>query len=210
MCIAENLNFLKRVAVGITGVLTLGLTAQAQIFTGSISFTGGATVDQAVPNATTITSFFGPPAVLGGSQTGAYASVPGGTTANFTAPISFNPLNTLTQPLWSFTVGAVNYSFVITSVTTDQQVTLPTGGGFLNIAGGGIGHITGYSDTPEVWSITGTTTGTGGTGSLTFTMGDSVTAVPEPGVFGFLLIGGLLLAGRMLINRRQEMCSVKA
>lgn len=203
MFVTRNVGFFGRLIVGIVGVLTVGLTARAQVFTGSISFVGGATLDQAIPNATTITSFYGPggpgtdPQVQGGQETGAYASVPGGTLATFAASFPFNPAIAMPFQLWSFSTGGVTYSFDITSITSDpsQEQQVVNGLSFLSLTGTGMGYISTYTGgTPELWSITGTTANSG---SLTITMGNSVNAVPEPGVFGFLLLGGLLLGGWM-------------
>ena len=190
-------------------VLTVAcVSAQAQVnITGQINFTGGATIDAAIPNATTFETFFGPsgsggPVVQagGGLPSGSYAGVPGNTVANFSAPFDFaSP--TLPFALWSFGFGGQTYSFQVNSVTTDTQTVYPFGD-FINIAGRGTGTITGgattYLPTPEDWSITGTTAA----GGLTITIGDSNVAVPEPSTLAF---GGLgsLLSMATLIRRRK-------
>ena len=196
--------FAKWSVAGSFGVLMFGLAAQGQIFTGTISFVGGATIDQPVPNATTVTSFYGPggpgtgPVVQGGSQSGVYLGVPGGTPASFVASFPFNPTATLPFQLWAFSVGQTTYSFDVTSVGSVNQFVLGSLD-YLNIGGSGMGYVTGYSPTPEVWSLTGTTASDG---SLTLTMGNSVNAVPEPSDLGLLtvsaLFGGWLIAKRRL------------
>ncbi len=48
------------------------------------------------------------------------------------------------------------------------------------------------------------------TGSLTYSLTESVTAVPEPGAFSLLMAGGLLLGGWTVAKRRQVKACVKA
>jgi len=48
------------------------------------------------------------------------------------------------------------------------------------------------------------------TGSTSYSLTESVTAVPEPGVFSLLMGGGLLLGGWMVAKRRQTKVCVKA
>ncbi|MGA9776635.1 MAG: hypothetical protein WBS33_00005, partial [Verrucomicrobiia bacterium] len=170
---------LKQLVVGMFAVTIASLTAQAQIFTGQINFVGGATIDQPIGSATTFDSFFGPsgsggPVVQagGGLPSGAYAGVPGGTAATFSAPFDFaSP--TLPFMLWTFNSGSETFTFQVNTVTVDQQIA----GVFINIGGTGTGTITGYSPTPEGWTITGTSVNPG---ALTVTIGNSVIATPEP------------------------------
>jgi PEP-CTERM motif-containing protein len=198
MFVARNSKNLKQLVAGAVGILTLGLAAQAQVFTGSISFVGGATINNPIPGATTFTSFYGPggtgtnPQVQGGQETGAYAGVPGGTSVAFT-PFTFSPsLVPSPVPLWSFTLGPTTYSFQITSVTTDTQNVYPGGFAFLNIGGVGTASITGYApDTAASWSITGTTANSA---SVTITIGNAVNGVPEPSTVP-LMVAGLLVCG---------------
>jgi hypothetical protein len=181
--------------VGAVALTVACVSAQAQVaITGQINFTGGATIDAALPNATTFDSFFGPsgsggPVVQagGGLPSGSYAGVPGNTVASFTAPFDFGS-PTLPFALWSFNFGGQTYGFQVNSVTTDLQYSF----GYINIGGMGTGTITGgsttYKPTPEVWTITGTTA----SGGLTITIGDSNVAVPEPSTLAFGGLGGLL------------------
>jgi hypothetical protein len=200
MFVARNSKSLKQLVAGTVGIITLGLAAQAQVFTGSISFVGGATINNPIPNATIFTSFYGPggigtnPQVQGGQETGAYAGVPGGTSVAFT-PFTFNPAPSPFQ-LWSFTLGGgtnvTTYSFEITSETTDTQNAYAGGFGFLNIGGQGTASITGYApDTTATWSITGTTANDA---SVTITIGSAVNGVPEPSTVP-LIVTGLLMCG---------------
>jgi len=177
------------IILGAVSLTVASISAQAQpAITGGISFTGGATIDNPIPAATTFETFFGPsgsggPVVEAGAQTtGSYAGVPGNTVANFDAPFDFaSP--TLPFPLWSFTFGGASYSFQVTSVLIDSQAP-----GFIDIGGTGTGSITGYSGTPENWSITGTSVQPGG---LTINIGSSANAVPEPSTLAFAGLGSL-------------------
>ena len=187
--LTQNLaRLLKQLVVGMFAVTIASLTAQAAIFTGQINFVGGATIDQPIGSATTFESFFGPsgsggPVVQagGGLPSGAYAGVPGGTAATFSAPFDFaSP--TLPFGLWTFTFGSTTYSFQVNTVTVDQQIA----GVFINVGGTGTGTITGYDPTPEGWTITGTSVSPGG---LTITIGNSVIAVPEPSTVALIALG---------------------
>ncbi len=188
---------LKQVVVGAMGMLIVSLTAQAQIFSGQISFVGGANIDNAVPNATTFTSFIGPsgsgdPVVQGGMESGAYGSVPGGTDVAFTAPFTFSPAPVSPFQLWTFTINnTTTYSFDVTSVTTDSQQIFGGSIAFLNVGGDGLAYITGYAATPATWSITGTSANSA---AVTITIGSAINAVPEPSTVS-LMVAGLLICG---------------
>ncbi|HWY31117.1 MAG TPA: PEP-CTERM sorting domain-containing protein [Candidatus Acidoferrum sp.] len=179
-------------------VLTVAcVSAQAQVpITGQINFTGGATIDASIPNATTFETFFGPSGsgglvvqAGGGLPSGSYAGVPGNTVANFKAPFDFGT-PTLPFALWTFNFGAQTYSFQVNTVSTDLQFTTPFD--YVNVGGTGTGTITGgsttYLPTTEDWSITGTTAA----GGLTITIGASNVAIPEPSTLAFGGLGSLL------------------
>lgn len=189
--------------VAVATALLMALAAKAQIFTGSISFVGGADLDNPIGSATTFVNFYGPsgsggPVVQAGSLTsGVYASVPGGTPATFTTPFTFSPSPASPLQLWTFTVGGTTYSFNVNSVTTDIQNVYSGGIAYLNVGGTGIGYVTGYSPTQATWSITGTTANSS---SLTITIGSSVNAVPEPSALALALVG-LVICG--VFFRRQ-------
>lgn len=189
--------------VAITAALSLALAAKAQIFTGSISFVGGADLDNPIGSATSFVNFYGPsgsggPVVQAGSLTsGVYASVPGGTAATFNTPFTFSPSPASPLQLWTFSVGGTTYSFDVNAVTTDIQNVYSGGIAYLNVGGTGIGYVTGYSPTPATWSITGTTANSG---SLTITIGSAVNAVPEPSALALALVG-LVICG--VFFRRQ-------
>ena len=182
-------NFLKRIARGIVGILfaascTFSARAQGYI-NGDISFVGGATLDAPLGSATKFISIFGPggvglPQVLGGSQTGNYATVAAGTQATFPV-FTFIPSPGSSFPLWSFTFGVNSYSFQADSITFVYQNSM-----FLDIAGTGTASITGFNDTSGTWSIVDT----GQSSSPVFTFGAATQVngppVPEPSVFALL------------------------
>ena len=188
----KKTNFLKQLACGAFAVMiaaSFNLSAKAQGYiNGTISFDGGALLDAPLGSATQFISIFGPgndplPEVLGGSQTGTYATVLAGTPAIFPAFTFIPPASNF--PLWSFNFGGNTYSFQANSITFVYQNGI--GNGFLDIAGTGIGSISGgaYYDTPGTWSIVDT-----GQGSsvITFGAATQVTGppVPEPSAFALL------------------------
>lgn len=165
------------------GILSFGLAVlplkAATYINGDLSFTGGITLNGPIGSATAITSFFG---VLGPGvggplvnfgPTGDYVGVPAGKAADFSV-FTFNPEPVTPFQLWTFSVGAVTYSFDVTSVVLSFQDSH-----FLNLQGTGIATITGggtdFLPTAGTWSITDTGTGN----SPVFTFGN-ITAVPEP------------------------------
>jgi hypothetical protein len=201
-CVLEEENSTKMKAkmsfiVGTVALTVASISAQAQVaITGEIDFTGGATIDTAIPGATTFDTFFGPsgsggPVVQAGSglPSGSYASVAGNTVANFSGSFDFGS-PTLPFNLWSFNFAGQTYGFQINTVASDLQFTVPFD--YIDISGTGTGTITGgpttYLPTTEDWSITGTTTA----GDLTINIGNSVSAVPEPSTLAFAGLGSLL------------------
>ena len=194
--------------VGAVSLTVACISAQAQApITGTIDFTGGLTVDSAIPNATTFETFYGPsgtggPVVQagGGLPSGSYAGVAGNTVANFSEPFdfaiyyaAFQSSTTLTSfGLWSFSSGGQTYSFQVNTVTTDSQLVL-AGTAFFDIVGTGTANITGgsssYLPTTVDWSISGTTANASG---LALTLQSSFAAVPEPSAFAFAGLGSLL------------------
>ena len=159
---------MKTKTLFIVGAVTLtvaSISAQAQVpINGEIQFTGAATVDTAIPNATTFETFFGPsgsggPVVLagGGLPVGSYAGVAGNTVANVSGSFDFPTYYAAwgAFDLYSFTSGGQTYSFQINTVANDQQfagpITFPFD--FIIIGGMGTATITGgpttYLPTPE-------------------------------------------------------------
>lgn len=176
--------FLKRILVGLAGLVVAGASAQPTYITGDISFSGGVSLDGPLASATSYTDFFGPygpDPIVNDGATGAFAGVPGGTAVTFT-PFSFNPSPAGTFELWTFDVGLSTYSFEATSVEVHTQNST-----FLDVRGEGVARIsnTDYAPTPGMWVITDT-----GAGPV-FTFGAVTTVVPEPATGALMLMGGL-------------------
>lgn len=173
-------------------ILTIALVKADPIIQGSINFDGVATTnDGTLATATSFTSI-SDTFVFPGS-TGSYLTVPLFEPVTFT-PFSFSASGV--TPLWTFTVGAVTYSFNATSIVVDGQSA-----GFLNLSGTGWASITGYETTEGTWSITDTTTKKG---SHIFTFGADSATVPDSS--GTALLIGLGLAGvavGMVAQRRR-------
>jgi VPDSG-CTERM motif len=156
----ELLRFVRRSAA-IAMVACFGIVAsQAIPINGSISFTGGATLNDALGSATGFTAFDNV-AVLGGFETGDYTALNGG--GNFGGTLVFNTFNfgsNILDPnpvtLWTVTAGGVTYSFSAASVSIVSQDS-----NFLNLSGTGTASISGgtYDPTAGTWSITGTAQG---------------------------------------------------
>jgi hypothetical protein len=167
--------------------LLAAVAAVATPIQGEINFYSGGSITTNTGNLSTATSITAFPTVkVSDDPTGAYAGT-AGTQVDFT-PFTFSA--GAVTPLWTFTVGAITYSFDATSIIIDEQKT-----NFLNLIGSGIAHVTGYEDTVGTWSLTSTTQG------AKFTFGAS-TSVPEGGLTAAML--GLGLLGLGLAARRQK------
>jgi len=182
-------------------VVFASTSGQAQPITGSISFTGGADLNGSLAAATAYTGFFDTvsipsPVVLGGSQTGSFATVSTGTQVTF-YPFSFAPFSA-PQTLWSFMAGGNTYTF--TAISLLNVTPLPS---YLNLQGTGTISITGFSTTAATWSYTDTGSGSG----PGFNFGASITATPEPSTTSLIavlaLVGGAfrIAAGRKSCSR---------
>lgn len=173
----------KFLAVAAASLVCASLTsAQAAFISGSITFTGGADLDNAMGSATAFTSFFDV-SVL--SATEDYAPVLN-ESADFT-PFTFAP--TLSSPFELWTIKAGQYTFVATGITDYSQSP-----SFLNIAGTGYAHIDGKTDTPGIWTITDL----GQTSPRSITFGSGVTApVPDGGLTVLMLSAALSGLGLM-------------
>src|SRR5579862_3215743 len=126
-------------SVLIVSAALLASAAKATPITGSINFDGVAkTNTNNLSSATAFTSISGVTVVP--FETGNYVGTTGAA-ATFT-PFSFSA--TAITPLWTFTIGAVTYSF--NAVGPIQIVT--QNANFLNIQGSGWATETGFDATP--------------------------------------------------------------
>lgn len=167
--------------------------------TGSINFEGGtATLNAASVVAATSLTFGGSPIVsgaLGVAPTGSFAGTQGAGVTYVASGFQFapildpNPVN----PLWTFTLDGLTYSFNLQSVTSSVGV-----GPSLDLAGTGLLSITGdnspYDPTEATWSFSTT-----GSGPSTFGFVAGNTAIPDGGTTVMLL--GLALAGIGVLKR---------
>ena len=185
--------------LAITG-LALNSQAIPVPITGSISFAGTTTIDGLnFISATKFLSFqnvtVGAPSALSGSYVGTSGAAVTVTPFTWSPPTASTPIN----PLWSFVVGGLTYSFDL-SVMHQDYASL-TG---LLLSGSGTAHITGTGsnslDTTGNWDFSAQTLGLS-----TFTFSSSTTipatAVPDGGTTVTLL--GASLLGLVLIGRKQ-------
>lgn len=167
--------------------LGIGMSASAlPIIQGEILINGNATFDtQSLTTATEIVSF-GATATAGG--TGSYAAVDDLTPVTIT-PFQFKPaLNPApVNPLWQFTFGGVNYSFVMTSISV-----LSDSASLLQLEGSGILMIDGFADTDGIWAFSAQSAG--GDDAARFSFSSDTAPVSEPGMLALLGLGILGLA----------------
>jgi hypothetical protein len=186
----NKFKILSLFAAAVVGCSLLCQQAHAIPISGSISFTGNGSAS--VSGGTTTITPTSPWTIVGG--TGDYLGVSG--TAAFN-PISYTGTDgsaTLTAPvvpLWIFTIGAVTYSFDLTSLLNANTVVFPTT--TTGMTGTGVAHITGRDNTVATWSLSG-----GGAFPDTLTFAFSTTSstgagVPDGGLtvafLGFALVG---------------------
>ncbi len=180
-----------RIAASLALACALGTSlAQAGYISGTISFDGLTTTNTGnLSGATDFTSIMGFAAP--GTQSGSYAGVSAFTSADFTPFSWVGPFATsglASNPLWTFTVGTTSYSFYATSIHLVTQ-----NANFLDITGAGFAQITGYSDTPGVWTITDSSVGGGP--MIVFGSSAAVAAVPDSGGVALLTCLGLATLG---------------
>lgn len=177
------------------GMMTAAVTVNAAYISGSIQFGNGSITipGSSLDSAGGISGYqgvLGPsdrPSVLGGSQTGNYLAVPGGTKVDW-SPFSFGDTSFL---LWQLTTpnGDV-FSFKATTLSIVQQNE-----NFLDIKGEGVASITGFTDTPGTWTITVNNLGS----QFTFGASTTVPGVPDGGNTVWLL--GTCLLGIMFVQK---------
>jgi hypothetical protein len=174
-------NITKIGSLLVVSAALLASAAKATPIGGVINFAGAATVTGgSIATATGFSNFAGVTVVP--LDTGNYAGT-AGLAATF-SPFSFS--STAVTPLWTFTWGAVTYSF---DSTGPIDVSYATVGKlhFLNISGDGIANETGFTSTPGVWSITATVASSS---VVSFGFAASST-VPDSGATALLIALGL-------------------
>jgi hypothetical protein len=169
----------------------------ASSITGDISFVGGVDLDSPIGTAIKFTSiydgFYGPPDGPTVSAThGSYSAVGLGTSATFTA-FTFSPSPISITPLFTFSANGTTYSFDVTSVTYYSKDSA-----FINLAGSGVAHISGASDTPGTWSITVDVASS----TQTYGTFGAYISVPEPSSLSLVFSAGIaVLFGRKLSRK---------
>jgi len=185
-------------------VASVGYTVSVQAvpISGSIYFTGGATLNgsgtDGLADATAFTGFSNL-GVL--TATGSYSPI----LVNGVSSVSFQTFSfaggvlspSPLQYLWSVTDDSGNtYTFEATDAMIVSQYINSDGTSFLYITGGGYAFVNGGDQTAGAWSITDT--GSSPT-QATFTFG-SATAVPDGGTTVMLL--GVALSGFVLFRKK--------
>ena len=178
----------------VASVFALGLAstvlcerAVATPISGEISFSGSYTVNN--PNLVTASEFDSFSGVtVSANPTGDYSGT-GGTDVTFT-PFSWDAFVPVT-PAWTFIVGPNTYSFDYSSLTIDYNSST-----VLVLSGTGLASITGFDDTPGIWSITANTFGT------TFSFSSTSATVPDGGVTLAMLGAGIV--GLAYLSRRNR------
>jgi hypothetical protein len=170
-----------------------GAAANATPISGFINFDGIATTNTG--NLSTATAFTSiSDTSVYPVETGNYAVVPLFYPDTF-KPFSFSAAGV--TPLWTFTVGAVTYSFDATSIEVVYQ-----SGNFLDLSGTGVAYITGFTPTVGAWSITDTSTNSG---ARVFTFGADSAPLPDAGGTALLIGLGLAGAAAGMIVRRSRL-----
>jgi hypothetical protein len=184
------------------------VNAAALPITGEVFFTGSGTLKLGAANSTAAFAdgidFNNPVAIQESISTGAYSGLQAATTASFVDLVgsyAFGVVGSVgafsVSPFWTFTDGGINYSFRLTSVTTNAIVG--SGATISRVVGGtGVASVTGgssdYEDTFGEWQLS-----TSGRRS-TISFSAYTVAVPDSGSAVALL--GLALLGVDAARRR--------
>jgi hypothetical protein len=160
------------------GFLDQGLAAPALYINGNISFTGNVGLNGSTASATAITSFSNVTAVP--DTNGTYAPLKN-SRAVIWSPFTFNPPGTPVIPLWTCTTNGISYSFDASSMAV-----MFVSSNFLDIQGTGIAHVTGYADTPGIWTIAVQSIGA----SVSFSASTIVSPTNVPTIHAFRMTNG--------------------
>jgi hypothetical protein len=181
-------------AVGIVG------TVQAIPITGSIGFTGTYTSDATTPGDLTtalhMTIAPGAVSVTPGSGTGSFLTA-GGVPLGFASPVGVNAdlLTPMIGQLWSVKVGAITYTFTVTS----ESESLKTAAQINLIGNGTISDGVPADATSGTWQLGFGVSGTPPLASFTF-QSTSAAGVPDGGTTAMLL--GAALSGLAMLRRK--------
>jgi protein with PEP-CTERM/exosortase system signal len=179
----------------LTAILALGMViaAQAIPITGTIDMSGTATLNSTfLGSATAATAFTG--VTVGGAPTGTFA----GTFGSSVTWSAFSwPSNVLVAPLWTFMFGANTYSFDLANVSVFSQDN-----SFLNLTGSGTLRVTGFADTPGIWSFTISNPGGGEHANFMFTFANSQTAAGVPDGGSAVALLGIALTAIEVLRRK--------
>ena len=107
---------------------------------------------------------------------------------------SFNPFSGPIGTFYTITVGGETLSFDLLSVSVAFQ-----NADYINLAGTGTLHLTGFENTPGVWNFSGQISGDDSNATFSWSAGSSST-VPEPTT---LALAGFGLLATGFVRRRR-------
>lgn len=175
-------------------------TQAANPIVGSVEFFGSVTPSGSSAGPPVMVHFNNPWHTLAGTGIYAAAGIPFGTSAifndfAFTGDASTAILLSPATPLWTFSFGGITYSFDLLNLTNSHTEL-----GSMSFSGSGVAHATGFDDTVAAIAFQGAGN------NFSFEISTSTTAsVPEGGVMGLLILGFALLAGHILVDRRERL-----
>jgi hypothetical protein len=175
------------------GFLNHDAEGASSYINGSISFRGSAYLNGLLGSATAITNYSGVLAIA--DTNGNYAPINNSSAVTWT-PLTFAPTGTPVVPLWTTVSNGVTYSFDATSMTVVYSTT-----NFLTLLGSGIAHVTGYADTPGIWTVGAQQFSS----SVSFTATTVISATNIPTIHSFLTNGNLGLSWNALPDQPYQL-----